>query len=91
MNFDVAKVISGTDLISGAVMVMVFILSFFAKGMLLKIVAIALIIICSITILTSFSGFLNANARLTQMDIEEAARYYVLYDEGIVLCNDHDA
>ena len=88
MNFDVASAISGTDLISGAVMVIVFIMSFFAKGMLLKIVATALIIICSITILSSFFGFLNANARQTQMDIEEAARYYVLYDEGIVLCKD---
>lgn len=90
INVDMMYAISVADLISGAVMVIVFIVSFFAKGILLKIMAIALIIICSITLLTSIIGFLIANARPTLKDIEAAARYYIYYDEDILLCDDYD-
>lgn len=90
INVDMMYAISVADLISGAVMVIVFIVSFFAKGILLKIMAIALIIICSITLLTSIIGFLIANARPTLKDIEAAARYYIYYDEDILLCDEYD-
>ena len=80
--------VSGLEFIMGLVMVVVFILGFFAKGILLKIVAIALIVISGITFLGSLIGFLTSKARPTPDDWEAAARYYIYYDENILL-NDY--
>ena len=77
--------VSGLEFIMGLVMVVVFILGFFAKGILLKIVAIALIVISGITFLGSLIGFLASKARPTPDDWEAAARYYIYYDENILL------
>ena len=77
--------VSGLEFIMGLVMVVVFILGFFAKGILLKIVAIALIVISGITFLGSLIGFLTSKARPTPDDWEAAARYYIYYDENILL------
>ena len=82
---DEMSAVSGLEFIMGLVMVVVFILGFFAKGILLKIVAIALIVISGITFLGSLIGFLTSKARPTPDDWEAAARYYIYYDENILL------
>ena len=82
---DEMSAVSGLEFIMGLVMVVVFILGFFAKGILLKIVAIALIVISGITFLGSLIGFLASKARPTPNDWEAAARYYIYYDENILL------
>lgn len=85
ISMDEINAISGFDLVMGAVMLIIFIISFFAKGVLLKIVAIALLIISAVTFFGSAFGFLTGNAAPAPDDYETAARYYIFYDENILL------
>lgn len=73
------------DLAMMIFMPIIFILSIFAKGILLKLLLGVLFAISVITVLGSLLGLMTANRKPTPKDIEKAARYYVHNDEGIVL------
>ena len=77
--------ISTSGFVQAMILLAAFILSTFLTGTLLKIICWLLFAVGALTALASLFGMLAARGPYREQDREAAARYYLLYDEDIVL------